>query len=236
MKPRSVKGHWELPGGGHENCPVVAMRSARSWPPVRPVCISGQGFYPLAGRCCGGGAHLDLLLLWLGRLPCLPGNTTFANVRSQPTRNPISLRHSIIGAWGLARPIPREGPAAARRGRLGDAAVRTCPRGVVQSERRVLAALQGAKPGSHTRLRQPGLQISSTCSTDMLAASATKTLSTSWPTASRIRWSRCSVAWSASICLTARSASACAMASRMCSYSDKGRSPPNRLTTSSRHV
>jgi hypothetical protein len=31
-----VKGHEELPGGGHENCPVVAMRSAHSRPPDGP--------------------------------------------------------------------------------------------------------------------------------------------------------------------------------------------------------
>ena len=42
----AVKGHWELLAGGHENCPVVATRSARSWPPVRPVRL-GQGFTPL---------------------------------------------------------------------------------------------------------------------------------------------------------------------------------------------
>lgn len=32
-----VKGHWELPSGGHENGPVVATRSAQSWPPNRPA-------------------------------------------------------------------------------------------------------------------------------------------------------------------------------------------------------
>ena len=31
-----VKGHEELPSGGHENCPVVAMRSAHSRPPDVP--------------------------------------------------------------------------------------------------------------------------------------------------------------------------------------------------------
>ena len=33
---RGVKGHEELPSGGHENCPVVAMRSAHSRPPDVP--------------------------------------------------------------------------------------------------------------------------------------------------------------------------------------------------------
>ena len=28
----SVKGHWFLPGGGHETCPVAVTRSARWWP------------------------------------------------------------------------------------------------------------------------------------------------------------------------------------------------------------
>src|SRR6266702_645277 len=30
---KSVKGHQELPGDGHEICPLVATRSARRWPP-----------------------------------------------------------------------------------------------------------------------------------------------------------------------------------------------------------
>jgi hypothetical protein len=34
--PPTVKGHEELPSGGHENCPVVAMRSAHSRPPDVP--------------------------------------------------------------------------------------------------------------------------------------------------------------------------------------------------------
>ena len=47
----AVKGHWELLGGGHENCPVVAMGSARL-ATVRPVW-SGQGLTPLPASGLG---------------------------------------------------------------------------------------------------------------------------------------------------------------------------------------
>jgi len=49
-----VKGHQELPGGGHENCPLVAARSARSWTPDVPGgWLLGQGVHPLAGHGLG---------------------------------------------------------------------------------------------------------------------------------------------------------------------------------------
>lgn len=32
----SVKGHWDLPGGGQWTCPLAATGSARWWPPVLP--------------------------------------------------------------------------------------------------------------------------------------------------------------------------------------------------------
>ena len=47
-----VKGHEVLPGGGHESCPVVATRSARSWPPDVPGLL-GQGDHPFAGHGLG---------------------------------------------------------------------------------------------------------------------------------------------------------------------------------------
>lgn len=34
-----VNGHLKLPAGGHENCPLVANRTARSWPAVLPTHI-----------------------------------------------------------------------------------------------------------------------------------------------------------------------------------------------------
>jgi hypothetical protein len=50
--PPSVKGHWELPGGGHEDGPVVATRSAQSWPLNRPWGLA-QGDHPFAGYGLG---------------------------------------------------------------------------------------------------------------------------------------------------------------------------------------
>lgn len=48
-----VKGHEDLPSGGHENCPLVATRSARSWPTKRAWWWLGQGVHPLAGHGLG---------------------------------------------------------------------------------------------------------------------------------------------------------------------------------------
>jgi hypothetical protein len=48
-----VKGHGELPSGGHESCPLVATRSARSWPPNVAGARLGQGVHPLAGHGLG---------------------------------------------------------------------------------------------------------------------------------------------------------------------------------------
>ena len=48
-----VKGHEELPSGGHENCPLVATRSARWWPRDLPGVWLGQGVHPLAGHGLG---------------------------------------------------------------------------------------------------------------------------------------------------------------------------------------
>ena len=49
-----VKGHWFLPGGGHETCPVAATRIARWWPwdlprggHRRPGSVYCNGFTPL---------------------------------------------------------------------------------------------------------------------------------------------------------------------------------------------
>jgi len=39
--------------GGHENCPPVAARSARSWPPDVPGGWLGQGVHLLAGHGLG---------------------------------------------------------------------------------------------------------------------------------------------------------------------------------------
>jgi hypothetical protein len=36
----AVKGHWEVPGGGHELCPLVAIGSAQGWPPDVPGCLA----------------------------------------------------------------------------------------------------------------------------------------------------------------------------------------------------
>ncbi len=48
-----VKGHQELPGGGHELCPLAAIRSARLRPPELPGGVLGHRFHLLrsgAGR------------------------------------------------------------------------------------------------------------------------------------------------------------------------------------------
>ena len=34
--PANVKGHQEVPGGGHERCPLAATGSAQWWPPDVP--------------------------------------------------------------------------------------------------------------------------------------------------------------------------------------------------------
>jgi hypothetical protein len=52
-KASGVKGHGELPSSGHENCPLVATRSARSWPSDVPWGGSSQGVHPLAGHGLG---------------------------------------------------------------------------------------------------------------------------------------------------------------------------------------
>jgi hypothetical protein len=44
-----VKGHEDLPVDGHEICPVVATRSARSWPPDVPGGYV-KAFTPLPAR------------------------------------------------------------------------------------------------------------------------------------------------------------------------------------------
>ena len=50
-----VKGHEELPSDGHGNCPVVATRSARSWPPGLAgqvkACTPCRPSPGIAGRC-----------------------------------------------------------------------------------------------------------------------------------------------------------------------------------------
>jgi hypothetical protein len=47
-----VKGHEVLPMGGHESCPVVATRSARSWPPEVPGLLV-QSDHSFAGHGLG---------------------------------------------------------------------------------------------------------------------------------------------------------------------------------------
>jgi len=42
----AVKGQWDLPGGGHRTCPVVAVGSARWRPPDLPG--GGRGICPVA--------------------------------------------------------------------------------------------------------------------------------------------------------------------------------------------
>ena len=51
-RPQSqgVKGHWFLPGGGHETCPVAATRIARWWPWELP---KGGHRRPGTGYCNG---------------------------------------------------------------------------------------------------------------------------------------------------------------------------------------
>ena len=50
----AVKGHEEVPSGGHENCPVVATRSARSWPP-ESLGRQVKAFTPLPARAWVSG-------------------------------------------------------------------------------------------------------------------------------------------------------------------------------------
>ncbi len=50
--PCSVKGQFDLPVGGQENCPLVANSFARWWPLGLPVSV-GQWHHPLAAGCLG---------------------------------------------------------------------------------------------------------------------------------------------------------------------------------------
>ena len=47
----TVKGHWFLPRGGRETCPVTVTRSARWWPWDLPSC------WPPPARCSAQRAH-----------------------------------------------------------------------------------------------------------------------------------------------------------------------------------
>ena len=42
-----VNGQWDLPSGGQQNCPVVANRTARSWPTELPGVHLVSGVTPL---------------------------------------------------------------------------------------------------------------------------------------------------------------------------------------------
>ncbi len=44
---RAVKGQWDLPSGGQQDCPLVANRTARWWPGVLPVGQLVSGVTPL---------------------------------------------------------------------------------------------------------------------------------------------------------------------------------------------
>ncbi len=47
IEAAGVKGQWDLPSGGQQDCPLVANRTARWWPGVLPVGQLVSGVTPL---------------------------------------------------------------------------------------------------------------------------------------------------------------------------------------------
>ena len=70
-----VNGQWDLPSGGQQNCPPVATRTARSWPPELPGAqlVSGIGMTDVLIVLVGVSAGWVLSVLtpavthWLAR-------------------------------------------------------------------------------------------------------------------------------------------------------------------------
>ena len=63
-----VKGHWELPGGGHELFPLAATGSAQWWPPDVPGWLA-QGDHSLSGDGLGEADAVAVGLATAARVP-----------------------------------------------------------------------------------------------------------------------------------------------------------------------
>jgi hypothetical protein len=84
-----VKGHRDLPSGGHVNCPLVAMGSARWWPPGLPGQVSGVTPLPVRAWV----RRTDSPLVWHRWAWCMSRSTVaVARVLGMSSSKPAGWR------------------------------------------------------------------------------------------------------------------------------------------------